>query len=98
MSEIDSMPGKLDALGLRVGSIEHALGDFGRALEDNTTLTRGIARQMEAIAPKVEEMHGVYAPVKTTGSLLSKVIRWAGGIGAAIAGIWAAMHLGGGGK
>lgn len=89
---------KLDALGKRVGAIEDALGEFGRALDDNTTITRGIARQMEQM-PELVELVKTYAQVKATGSVLTKVTVWGGkiavaatAIGAAIA---AALHLGG---
>ena len=86
------MPGKLDALSVRVGSIEDALGDFGRALDDNTMITRGIARQMEQM-PQLVEMVTTYAQVKTTGTVLTRTVKWAGGIAAAFAGMLGLAHL-----
>lgn len=109
MSEaIDSMPGKLDALSVRVGALDAKITDHineeGSQLAENTVLTRGIARQLEAMAPKLEEMHAeykaVYVPVKTTGSVITSIAVWGGkialAVSASIGAVAAFLHLNGG--
>ena len=82
----DSTPMKLDALSTRVGRLEGAM-------EENTTLTRGMAAQL----PELKDMLTVYTQARTTGTVLTKVLKWGGGVAAAIAAIYAAaasfLHL-----
>lgn len=82
MSDIDSMPGKLDALSDRVGRLE-------TAMDENTTMTRTVATQL----PEIKEMLTVYASAKTTGSVLTRLVRWIGGLATAVAAIVASWHL-----
>lgn len=42
MSDLESMPGKLDALAIRVGHVERALEKNKEALEENTEITMDI--------------------------------------------------------
>lgn len=106
MSSDDTTPGKLDALAKRVSQVESTAQRIDAAvaanterverieasIAENTTITRTVAKQL----PEIKEMLTVYTQAKTTGSVLTRLLRWAGGVGAAIAGIWAALHVGSG--
>lgn len=82
----DSTPMKLDDLSGRVGRLEESM-------VENTTITRGMAAQL----PELKDMLTVYTHARTTGTVLTKVVKWGGGVAAAIAAIYAAaasfLHL-----
>ncbi len=85
------MPGKLDALTQRVGTLEQRMGETAAAVEENTVITRQIEQHTGALV----EMVKTYTSVKTTGSVLKTAGGWltkmaAGGItiGGAAAAAW----------
>ena len=75
---LDSMPGKLDALAVRVGKIEADMEENTRVTRENLDLLRDIR------------------DLVTTGKVVNRIVRWAGGLAAAGAAIWGALHMGGG--
>lgn len=99
----DSIPGALDALSRRVGRLEDAMSEnavtlsrrvarIEESMQENTTLTRSVAEQLPELKEMLVEYRTVYVPVKNTGSVVTRVIKWAGGIGAAVAGILGLTH------
>jgi hypothetical protein len=80
---IDSMPGKLDALTVRVGSLESRMHETVEALAENTAITRVIADHTGALV----EMVRTYGEVKTTAKVVTTSVTWTGRIAAAVAAI-----------
>lgn len=95
---MDSIPGKLDALSVRVGDLEHSFVNLeakvveaAEALHENTAITREIAQHTGTIV----EMVRAYGDVKSTAKVVKSsvnvtawVVAKVAVIGGAIAAAW----------
>ncbi|WP_291990525.1 hypothetical protein [Luteitalea sp.] len=95
---VDSIPGKLDALAVRVGDLEHSFASLearvheaAEALHENTEITRQIAQHTGTIV----EMVRAYGDVKSTAKVVKSsvnVTTWlvakVAVLGGAIAAAW----------
>ena len=76
----DSIPGKLDALTHRVGTLEEKFGELALTLDENTRITRQIEEHTGLLAVhtgRLVEMAQTYGDMKTTAAVVQKSVSWA---------------------
>lgn len=85
------MPGKLDALTVRVGSLEARLHETAEAVAENTVITRQIAAHTGALVDMVKTYTDAATTVKTlssAGKLTAGIAAGAAAVGGAVTAAW----------
>lgn len=85
---MDSIPGKLDALTERVGSLEVRQHEIAAAVEENTRITRQIEQHTGLLAEHtgaIVEMVRTYGDVKTTAKVVGSSVTWTSSLAAKLA-------------
>lgn len=97
-----TIPGELRDIHDRLDAGDNRMGRIEEALQENTNATRAALAKLDKLGADIatnNEMTKDIRDVQTAGRVLTKLIKWGGGIGAAVAGFAGAWYavMGGGG-
>lgn len=85
------MPGKLDALTVRVSSLEERMHETAIALAENTDITRQIAGHTGALVEMVKTYTDAHATVRTltaVGKFTAPLVAGVAALAGAVAAAW----------
>ena len=93
MSNLDSIPGKLDALDERADHLEKRLSRLEEAMHEQTT---AVDKRVAALTESIDKNTALTQDIKdivTTGKVVSRFVTWLAGIITLLGGAFAAFKV-----